>query len=118
MTSRPARHDFLDEWSLFLRRVSLFHDLEAEDLKEIAGKLQPLSLPKGATLYRENDPADALYVVQSGRVKAVTVDEEGKEKVLNFLEGYPWTYEKSYKKYGNFLDLPFDKIAEIDELKF
>src|SRR3989344_4115092 len=85
MSSRPARRDFLDEWSLFLRRAPLFRDLEMEDLREIARHLQPLSLPKGATIYREGETADALYIVQSGRVKAVTPDEGGQEKIINFL---------------------------------
>ncbi len=85
MSERPVRQDFLDEWSHLLRRAPLFHDLEAEELKQIAAKLQPLSLPKGAVVYRENDRADALYFIQSGRVRAVTPDETGSEKILNFL---------------------------------
>lgn len=75
----------IEEWSDFLRRVSIFSELEEESLKEVAKKLQPLSLPKAATLYHEGDAGDALYVIQSGRVRIVQEREEGKEKVLNYL---------------------------------
>ncbi|OGR84265.1 MAG: hypothetical protein A2901_03600 [Elusimicrobia bacterium RIFCSPLOWO2_01_FULL_54_10] len=85
MSSNPPRRDFLEEWSLFLRRVPLFHELEMEDLRDVAARIQLLSLPKGAVVYREGDPSDALYIVQSGRVKATTLDFDGMERILNIL---------------------------------
>ncbi len=63
-----------------MRRVSMFAELEQDALREVAKKLQTLSLPRGAIVYREGEQGDALYIMELGRVKIVTLDEEGKEK--------------------------------------
>src|SRR3989338_2428712 len=83
MTDAKGLESFREEWFHFLHRVSIFAELEEDALKEIAKKLQPLSLPKGATLYKEGDAGDALYIIQSGRVRIVT--GKSQEKILNYL---------------------------------
>ncbi|MBI3012467.1 MAG: cyclic nucleotide-binding domain-containing protein, partial [Elusimicrobia bacterium] len=83
MVSTPS-HSIEDSAS-FLRRVSIFSDLEEETLRKVAARLQTLSIDKGQTLYREGDTGDALYVIQSGRVRVIGRGEDGKEKALNFL---------------------------------
>lgn len=84
MTSKIPNHT-VEEWSHFLHRVSIFSELEEGSIKEVASSLQPLSLPKGSVLYREGDAGDALYIIQSGRVKIVTRKDGGQERVLNYL---------------------------------
>lgn len=77
--------EFLEDWCSFLRQVSIFSDLEGDSLKKVAAKLKQVTLPKGTVLYREGDPGDALYIIQSGRVRILGQEESGKEKILNFL---------------------------------
>lgn len=39
-----------------------------------------------ATVYRQGDPADAVYFIESGKVKLLVVSEHGKEGVIAILE--------------------------------
>lgn len=71
-------------WRPFLKRVPLFQDLSGEDLERIALLLKPLSLPRGATVFQQGDPGDALYVVTSGQVRLLT-ERQGRQVVTGFL---------------------------------
>lgn len=74
----------IPSWEPFLKRIPLFAGLSPEDLGKIAARLQPLSLPKGATLFREGDDPDAMYLMVSGQGRRLrTVD--GREVVVAFL---------------------------------
>jgi len=74
----------IPSWEPFLKRIPLFAGLSPEDLGKIAGRLQPLSLPKGATLFREGDDPDAMYLIVSGQARRIrTLD--GEQKVVAFL---------------------------------
>ncbi|OGR96145.1 MAG: hypothetical protein A2902_01470 [Elusimicrobia bacterium RIFCSPLOWO2_01_FULL_64_13] len=81
---KSSRSEIFEDRVNFLRRVPIFSELELDAQRELSRRLTPLSLPKGACLYQEGDPGDALYVLESGRVKIVT-KENGREKVLNYL---------------------------------
>ena len=48
-------------------------DLEAE--------LALVTLPSGASLMREGEPSDALYMVLSGRLRIVTHGADGTERI-------------------------------------
>jgi len=69
----------------FLKRNSLFSPLGEEVLLELVAALRNLHSPKGATLLREGDPGDGLYLIKSGRVRIVTKTDKGEEKTLAFL---------------------------------
>jgi NTE family protein len=74
----------IPSWEPFLKRIPLFAGLSPEDLGKIAARLQPLSLPKGATLFREGDDPDAMYLVVSGQGRRLrTLD--GRETVVAFI---------------------------------
>lgn len=74
----------IPQWVPFLKRTLLFRDLSAEELERVAVRLQPLSLPKGSTLYSRGDAGDAFYLVTSGRVRLLA-DRSGREAVTAFL---------------------------------
>lgn len=67
-------------WEPFLRRIPLFAGLSAEDIARVAARMQPLSLPKGATLFHRGDEADSLYIITSGQVRTLR-DVKGVETV-------------------------------------
>lgn len=59
----------IQSWESFLKRTPLFSGLSVEDLSKLAARLQLLSLPKGATLFRQGDESDALYLIVSGHAR-------------------------------------------------
>jgi NTE family protein len=69
----------------FLKRNSLFSPLGEEVLLELVTALRALQSPKGATLLREGDPGDGLYLIKSGRVRIVSKTEKGEEKTMAYL---------------------------------
>ena len=68
----------------YLKRIPLFAGLSPEDLGKIAARLQPLSLPKGAALFREGDDPDAMYLIVSGQARRLRT-LAGVESVVSFL---------------------------------
>ena len=74
----------IPSWEPFLKRIQLFAGLSAEDLSKIAARIQPLSLPRGATLFREGEDPDAMYFMVSGQGRRVRT-ANGAEVVVAFL---------------------------------
>ena len=68
-----------------LAGVSFFSGLAGDDLETIAEHAFLESFKRGALIITEGDPADALYVVISGRVKVFLGSDDGKEVVLTVL---------------------------------
>ena len=56
----------------FLRAVPLFSGVSDAVLAEIADRSRIAHLQAGEVLFREGDPADELYVLQSGRLEVFT----------------------------------------------
>ncbi len=55
-----------------LRAVPLFEGLAADELSLLAVRCSPVRLAAGERVFREGDPADGLYVVESGAVSIVS----------------------------------------------
>ncbi|MFA6316203.1 MAG: patatin-like phospholipase family protein [Elusimicrobiota bacterium] len=72
------------DWEPFLKRVPLFSGFSSSEVRRVAGRMQLLSLPKGATLYRQGDEGDALYLVASGSVRIVN-PQAGEDAVVAFM---------------------------------
>ena len=60
-----------------LRNVPLFSGFSRRDLLKFADALHIRSYRKDEYLYRERDPGLGMYIIQSGRVRLLTEDEEG-----------------------------------------
>lgn len=56
------------------------------DLELIASLLIERRYPKGTTIVEEGLPGDYMYVIREGRVKVTKLSDEGREKILNFLD--------------------------------
>lgn len=54
-----------------LRGVPLFEDLTEDELRLLAGRCTDRRLPEDTRIFREGDPGDGLYVIQSGVVVIV-----------------------------------------------
>ena len=59
-----------------LLRAPLFSDLDSVSMNAVEGQLTPLVLPGGTPLFRQGEPADAVYVVASGCLGVFRHDEE------------------------------------------
>src|SRR5689334_10958507 len=68
-----------------LRQAELFARLPEPELNKVSRLLKDRRLAQGQLLFRQGDPADALYVVVQGRVRVSALDPSGQEKVFAFL---------------------------------
>ena len=68
-----------------LDQVEIFHGLRNEELAALEDSSTSESYPKNTVVIQENEPADALYVIESGRVKVYCSDKNGKGVVMNSL---------------------------------
>lgn len=67
---------------LLLRRVPLFEGLEPEDLQRIASTCSERSYPAGATIMREGDLGNELFVIIEGDVRVVRDQPGGGERLI------------------------------------
>ena len=70
---------------LLLRNVPLFSLLPRVQLLLLASLLSRKPYPRNSTVVAAGDPADALYIVISGRLKVVMSDNERREAILAIL---------------------------------
>lgn len=68
---------------MILQQVELFTGLSAEELDALAASSSSRSFPKNTVVIHENDPADSLFIIESGRVKVYCSDKNGKEFIMN-----------------------------------
>jgi CRP/FNR family transcriptional regulator, dissimilatory nitrate respiration regulator len=66
-----------------LRGCQLFSGLPSSDLDLIAGFSRLIRIEKGAYLFREGEPSQGFYVVQTGAVNVHRVSGGGKEQVIH-----------------------------------
>jgi hypothetical protein len=52
----------------FLRRVPLFEELSGDDLRQIAGIVEPVDFPKDRVIFKKGDPGEDLFVIVKGKV--------------------------------------------------
>jgi len=70
----------------FLKKVPLFADIGADDLKAVADLLRVRKFSKRHTLMYEGDPADALYIIKEGSVAVTRTSSDGRETILSILK--------------------------------
>ncbi|MFK7894230.1 MAG: Crp/Fnr family transcriptional regulator [Myxococcota bacterium] len=81
-TTGTVRKDVLDS----LRAIPLFTRVSEGDLEELASHLIERRFPKNSTVVEEGLPGDYMYVIREGRAKVTKASEDGREKIMNFLE--------------------------------
>lgn len=70
----------------YIKNIPLFKHLKEAQLREIAARCKSGRYKKGEVVFYKTDLTTDLYIVNSGRVKAVLADEEGGEIVLAQFE--------------------------------
>ena len=66
-----------------LRRVSLFADLHDEELRTLAACLGKRTYARDMLLFHKGSPSQALYLIESGSVRAFVLSDEGQEMTLD-----------------------------------
>ena len=65
-----------------IRSVPLFASLDDEAANDLRNLLRIRDVPSGAPLFRAGDQGDAMYLIESGRVRITISDDDQKEIVL------------------------------------
>lgn len=78
----PQRSDPLER---LIRQVGFFRNLDRFDLARLIGALEKVTFPSGTFVFSEGADADALYLLESGRV-SVTVTAANDDRILTELE--------------------------------
>src|SRR3954447_4238633 len=78
--------DRVADYTTFLRSLEIFQQLPDEELGRIGTRLKDRRFKEGQAIFRQGDPGDAMYLVFDGRVKIVSNDAQGHERVLAFTE--------------------------------
>jgi CRP/FNR family cyclic AMP-dependent transcriptional regulator len=65
-----------------IRSVPLFASLDDEATRELRSLLRTRDVATGIALFRTGDDGDAMYLIESGRVRIAVTDEDKKEIVL------------------------------------
>lgn len=68
-----------------LRRVRNFDSLPAEVQAEISAAATQRHFEAGQVIYLEGEPAEAVFILESGWVKATRMSREGREQAMMFL---------------------------------
>jgi CRP-like cAMP-binding protein len=66
-----------------LKKFDFFDDLPDEVIHALVEQVEKVTLKDDEVLFNKGDMGDALYVVESGRVKMVGTDKDGQEVVFN-----------------------------------
>ena len=69
-----------------LKSVEIFAGLSDAELAALEESSIRRSYPKNTVIINENDVADSLYVIESGKVKVYCSDKNGKEFIMNTLD--------------------------------
>jgi CRP/FNR family cyclic AMP-dependent transcriptional regulator len=70
----------------FLRRVSLFQDVEESVLRALRPSFRERRLRRGDVLFRTGDPGEELFLIKEGRIVVSRPITGRVEQVLNRLE--------------------------------
>lgn len=70
---------------VFLAAISLFKHLPLGQLEHIAKFIKTKNYRRNEIIFRENQKADCLYIVYSGKVKIYKSSSQGKEQILHIM---------------------------------
>ena len=69
-----------------LREIPLFAKVREEDLESLAKVVIERRFAKNTTIVEEGLPGDYMYLIREGRVKVTKASDDGREKILSFMD--------------------------------
>ena len=73
--------------ALFLKKIHLFHDLNDDQLVEIAGKFSEVSFDTGEVILEQGTFGDSFYLIYSGKVRVYRQYEGRKQELATLVSG-------------------------------
>lgn len=70
----------------FLKGVSLFSDLNDEELKNVSKQIEEVEFVRDAFICKEGQQADSMFIIKSGIVQIFCDDGKGGRKILTHLK--------------------------------
>ncbi len=70
----------------YIKKIPLFQHIKDEQVREIADRCRIAHYKKGDVIFYKTDMSTDLYIVNTGKVKAILGDDEGGEIVLASFE--------------------------------
>ncbi len=102
----------------YLKNIPLFKHLKDSQLKEIAARCKSATFRKGDVVFHKTDLSTDLYIVNSGMLKAVLIDEEGDEiELARFEKGAFFGELSLLDGKGRSATIVAEKDAELSVLK-
>ncbi len=83
--ARIREDQILGERVALLEEAPLFSVLHPRDLRSLATKFQVVTYRKGEVLFREGEPAERLFLIDTGRVKLSIRSSAGQELLIGVL---------------------------------
>lgn len=80
-----TEQSMVEDPAAILRQAPLFAELPAEELRQLAALLRRRTFRRGEVIFHRGDPAGAMHILSSGRVKVSRPSEDGNETVLDLL---------------------------------
>ncbi|MCP5519287.1 MAG: cyclic nucleotide-binding domain-containing protein [Verrucomicrobiales bacterium] len=65
-----------------LRRIKLFAEMDHQQLESLLNYLEVVKIPKFSLLFKEGDPADSMFSIVEGELRARRMVGPGQEKTL------------------------------------
>jgi CRP/FNR family cyclic AMP-dependent transcriptional regulator len=69
-----------------LQKVSLFHNIEREELERLASLLTQREVPRDSPVVRQDEPGDSMFIIVRGRMKVTLIGDGSREVILTFLK--------------------------------
>jgi CRP/FNR family cyclic AMP-dependent transcriptional regulator len=80
--TRLRREHQLAERVTLLEQAPLFGVLHPTDLAVLADKFHPITYRKGEVIFREGEPAERLFLIDTGRIKLTIASPAGQELLV------------------------------------
>lgn len=81
----PQPEGWPTEFAVLLQTLPFFQGLDRAALQAVANQLEWFSLPAGATLFRQGDPPDSLFIVVSGSLSAHAELADGRQQMVGTI---------------------------------
>ncbi|WZL72311.1 Crp/Fnr family transcriptional regulator [Clostridiaceae bacterium 35-E11] len=83
-------------------KVSIFSNLNRQELIDIIKMTGHRSYKKGETVFMEGEEADTLYLIREGKIKLFKYTKDGKEQILHILSEGDFFGELNLLKKGQY----------------
>lgn len=93
-----------------LKKLPIFSQLKAEELKKILSITNIKNYKKGSVIFMEGDKGEAFYFIKSGKIKISKSSKDGKELILNI-----YGENNVFAEVTIFNDINYPATAEVLE---